>query len=113
LRRLLARHALHSGNAPLQTRVADGFAAARRRGEGLHLREEARYTLEILGDAPRALELARQNWSVQREPWDARLLLAAAHAANQERAAQPVRDWVAATGFEDARIEPPRTPDER
>jgi predicted Zn-dependent protease len=104
LRALLAQRALGRGDAGLQARVADAFAAARRRGEDLHLREEARYALEVLGDVSRGLELASRNWEVQREPWDARLLLAAAHAAGRPHAADPVREWMRATGFEDARI---------
>ena len=104
LRALLAQRAVGREHASLQARVDDGFAAAHRRGEELHLREEARYALEVLGDAPRALELAIRNWQEQHEPWDARLLLAAADAAGRPHAADPVREWMRVTGFEDARI---------
>ena len=81
LRVALARRALGSPDPALEAALADSYAASRRRGEDVHLREEARYTLEVLGDAPRALELARQNWATQREPADARVLAAAEHAA--------------------------------
>ena len=106
LRRLLAAQMLGRPDATLRKQIADGFAAGRRRGEALHLREEARYVLEVELDAPRALALAAQNWSSQREPWDARLLLAAAHAAGDPNAAEPVRQWMKQTGFEDARLDP-------
>lgn len=106
LRRLLAAQMLGRPDATLRKQIADGFAAGRRRGEALHLREEARYVLEVELDAPRALALAAQNWSSQREPWDARLLLAAAHAAGDPNAAEPVRQWMKQTGFEDARLGP-------
>lgn len=106
LRRLLAAQMLGRPDATLRKQIADGFAAGRRRGEALHLREEARYVLEVELDAPRALALAVQNWSSQREPWDARLLLAAAHAAGDPNAAEPVRQWMKQTGFEDARLDP-------
>src|SRR5580765_8369573 len=50
--------------------LADRFDAARRRGDALHKREEARYLLMIENDAAGALRLARENWRVQREPAD-------------------------------------------
>ncbi|MDM4772598.1 tetratricopeptide repeat protein [Solimonas sp. SE-A11] len=106
LRQLLAQQQLGRVDASLQAAVADGFAAARQRGDSPHLREEARYVLQVRGDAAQALSLARQNWRVQHEPWDARLLLAAAKAAGQPAAAKTVRDWIAATGYEDARLRP-------
>jgi len=61
--------------------LEEGFALARATGNELHLREEARYALEVLGDAPRAVDLARRNWAVQKEPADARMLLAAENEA--------------------------------
>lgn len=106
LRRLLAQQALGQTDTRLRTEIADGFAAARRRDEELHLREEARYTLDVLADAPRALVLAQANWAVQHEPWDARLLLATAVAAGQPQAAAPVLTWMKETGYEDARLKP-------
>ena len=51
-----------------------------------------------------ALALARDNWDVQREPADARLLLEAARAAGDPAAAGPVLDFLAATGLEDSMI---------
>jgi predicted Zn-dependent protease len=50
------------------------YDAARRRGDTLHRREEARYALEIAGNSARALALARENWKVQRESADLRVL---------------------------------------
>jgi hypothetical protein len=106
LRRVLAAQALGQPEAKLREQLADAFAAARRRGEDPHLREEARYLLEVERDAPRALALAVENWAAQREPMDARLLLAAAQAAGKPQAAQPVRQWLKETGYEDARLAP-------
>jgi hypothetical protein len=80
------------------------FDAARRRGDGVHLREQARFTLELLGRPAAALELALANWATQREPADARVLLEAALAANDGAAAMPVLDWLDRTGLEHARI---------
>ena len=80
--------------------LAARFAAARARGDSTHEKEEARFALELQGDAPRALALARSNYAVQREPADARILLEAAIAARQPEAAAPVREWLEANRVE-------------
>ena len=56
-------------------------------------------------DATTALDFAQQNWDVHKTPYDARALLAAALAAGEPAAAQPVVDWVKATRLEDRNIE--------
>jgi len=84
-----------------QTALADRFAAARLRGDKTHEQEEARFELTVLGNAQRALELARSNWQVQREPRDARILLEAALAANAPAQAEPVLEWMQRSGIED------------
>ena len=85
--------------------LQDRFDAARRRGDSVHLREEARFTLHLLDRPGEALELARRNWATQREPADARVLLEAALAASQPAAVQPVLDWLDRTGLEHVGIE--------
>lgn len=70
------------------------FDAARLRGDALHQKEEARFALAVLGDTKRALELARTNYTLQREPADARVLLEAAVAARDAAAAEPVLRWL-------------------
>lgn len=103
LRALLAQQALGRTDPALREALADAYAASHRRNEDLHLREEAWFALRIEGDAARALELAQQNWTSQREPADTRLLLEAALAAGRPQAAQPARDWIRTTGYEDRR----------
>ena len=105
LRRALALHALSDpALAALDARMRDGFAATHRRGEALHLREEARYRM-AMGDDPRiVLELAQRNWQIQHEPWDARLLLAAAKAAADPGAAKDVRRWLRESRLQDVRL---------
>ncbi len=76
----------------------------RARGDRVHLREEARYTLEILDKPDAALALALDDWRVQKEPLDARIVLEAALAAHQPAAARDVVDWIAATHLEDERL---------
>lgn len=97
LRLALAAKATGDPRAAAWSReLAARFAAARARGDSTHEKEEARFVLELQGDAPRALALARSNYAVQREPADARILLEAALAASQPDAAAPVRDWLQA-----------------
>ncbi|MEM7225649.1 MAG: hypothetical protein AAF495_21905 [Pseudomonadota bacterium] len=102
LRRALAERAL--GRPPMLAALEARFAASRRRGDSAHQRAEARYRLDLLGHAEAALTLARDTWRVQREPWDARLLLRAALAAGRPEAAREVLAWLEATGLEDVRL---------
>lgn len=86
--------------AALAQELAARFEAAKLRGDSSHRKEESRFVLAVQGDAPRALALARDNWAVQREPADARILLEAAVAARDTASAQPVLDWMKASGIE-------------
>jgi predicted Zn-dependent protease len=73
-----------------------------RRGEPVHLRDRARFRLDVRGDVRGALADAVGNFATQREPADVRLLLRAARAANDRAAALPAVQWRTATGYEDA-----------
>jgi Tfp pilus assembly protein PilF len=84
--------------------LGERFAAAAARGERLHLAEEARYLLELRGDAKAALAAAAENWKSQREPRDALILLEAARAARDPDAAAPALKWLQRTGFEHPRM---------
>ena len=84
--------------------LGDRFAALRARGDRVHLREEARYTLEILDKPDAALALALDDWRVQKEPLDARVVLESALAAHKPAAAREVVDWIAATHLEGERL---------
>ena len=101
LRLALAAKALKAPSLAAWTQDLNArFDAARLRGDSAHQKEEARFALAILGQADRALELAKSNYAVQREPADARVLLEAALAARQPKAAEPVLQWLAANGTE-------------
>ncbi|WP_228027002.1 hypothetical protein [Pseudaquabacterium pictum] len=86
--------------------LAARFAAARQRGDTSHQKEESRFALGVQRDAARALQLAQQNFAVQKEPADARILLEAALAARQPAAAQPALDWMAASGIQSVALQP-------
>ena len=84
--------------------LASRFAAAKLRNDRVHLREEARFTLHLLDQPDNALALALENWRIQKEPADARLVLDAAHAARQPKASAQVRQWLAMKRLEDVAI---------
>ena len=81
------------------------FDAARLRGDIVHRREEARFLLQLRQRPEAALQVALQNWAVQKEPADARLVLAAARAAHDDPAAEPVRSALRASGLVDRRLQ--------
>ena len=82
------------------------FTAATAAGNRVHLREEAMFRLKVEDNPAAALPLAVQNWSVQKEPADARLLIEAALAAHEPEVAQPVADFIARTKLDDQRLMP-------
>jgi hypothetical protein len=84
--------------------LGERFAAAALRGERLHLGEEARFLLELKGDAKAALAAAGENWKSQREPRDAAVLLEAAMAAGDRQQAAPVLRWLEESGIESAQL---------
>jgi predicted Zn-dependent protease len=112
---LLLRLALAEGQLPDATsafarhrrELADRFDAARRRGDSLHKREEARYLLMIENDAAGSLRLARENWQVQREPADLRILSEAAGGAGDAATQREVAEWTAATRLQYAALRIP------
>jgi Tfp pilus assembly protein PilF len=99
---LRAAIAARRGGDPDARELADAlarrFTEARTRGDTTHLREQARFALEIGNDAHQALELAQRNFAVQREFADVRVLIESAAAAGEPQAAQPALDWLRATG---------------
>jgi len=84
--------------------LAEAFAIEQRRGDGVHLREQARFLLDIEQRTDAALAAAQENWRVQREPDDALILLRCARAAQQPAAAAPVRLFLQQQGLEDVRL---------
>src|SRR6516162_2462396 len=106
LRYALALQAQNSNDLAAQVQqLEDRFAASRLRGDRVHLREEARFTLHLLHAPQEALKLARENWQVQKEPADLRILLEAALAAHDTAAVDLVRDWLRNSGLEDAQLQ--------
>jgi predicted Zn-dependent protease len=105
LRLTLAEQALHlPASAAHTAELAARFAASKERGTRVHVREEARFALALLHDSQAALSLAQANWEIQKEPWDARLLLESALAVGSWNTARPVITWLHRNHVEDTRL---------
>jgi tetratricopeptide (TPR) repeat protein len=87
-----------------RTELASRFEAAAMRGDKVHQVEEARFRLHVLGETQKALALAEENWTVQKETRDARILLETAVATKNAAAAAPVLDWLRETKMEDVTL---------
>ena len=85
--------------------LAARFNAAMQRGDTVHQREQARFALFLQQDIAAAVQLAQQNWAIQKEVPDMRIVLEAALAARNDGAAQPVLAWIAAHGVEDVALQ--------
>ncbi|MCA1247900.1 hypothetical protein [Massilia sp. MS-15] len=106
LRQALALAALGSPDAARQREALRArFDAARRRGDTVHRREEARYALALAGNPAEAVRLAKLNWAVQKEPADLRILARAAAASGDSDAAGLVRDWLRHSKLEDRSLD--------
>ena len=81
--------------------LRDRFQAANQRGDRLHEQEAARFELDIEGNAAKALALATKNYTLQKEPRDAQVLMRAALAAKRPKDAQPALDWLRSSGYQD------------
>ena len=104
---LLARAERALGSPEARARAASlrsRFADAALRGDSANAQDEAWFRLEFEGDPKGALTLALQNWSVQKEPRDAEIVLEAALAGRDPAGARPVLDWMARTRVEDPRL---------
>jgi tetratricopeptide (TPR) repeat protein len=105
LRVALAKQQLGADDLPdMITSLKARFDASRLRGENLHQGDEARFALFLRRQPQKALQLAQANWTSQREPKDARILLESAIAAGNPAAAQPVIELLNSTGMEHVQL---------
>lgn len=81
------------------------MAADRVNEDFSHAREYARFALDYLEDATLALEYAQENWRVQKEPIDARILARSAIANGRHDVLTEVRRWSEMTNMEDRRLQ--------
>ena len=105
MRLALAKRLVHTADlSQLVSEMGNRFEIGRTRGENLHPGDEARFALYLEGEPAKALTLAKDNWSRQRTPQDARILLEAAFAANQPEAARPAIELLSAAGVGQAAL---------
>jgi tetratricopeptide (TPR) repeat protein len=102
LRLAIAGHRLGSAEATRWTGAfEERLRAAERDQDNTHLRERAMYMLEVRGDTAAALEAARRNWAVQREPADLRIYAHAARRAHAAADLELIARWTRETRYED------------
>ena len=107
---LLLRRAIAAkqANAPDTNALIDllqaRFDAAHARGSRVHLREEARFELQLRNRPAVAQQLAQENWQVQKEPADVRILLESAAANADPAAALEAVRWVRTSRLEDVTL---------
>jgi Tfp pilus assembly protein PilF len=107
LRLALAHDALHTDDtARYIWLMAARFEALTLRGTDFFGREQARFALQLQHDPQSALAMAQRNWQAQREPWDTRLLLEAALAAEKPEAAAEALRFLQKSRLQDPMIEP-------
>lgn len=109
LRLAIAGRRAGSDRAPQWAQLFEARRRAARADDNTHLREHARFLLEVRDAPTQALEVARKNWAVQREPADIRIYLQAAHAAGEPEAVAVVQAWLRETRYEDRTLGPALT----
>jgi tetratricopeptide (TPR) repeat protein len=106
VRRAIAEHlAKGRDEAKLVGMQRDRIAAAAERGSRIHMREEAMFVLHVEGDAARAVAIAKDDFAVQKEMADARLLADCGMAAHDDAALATVKAWMAQSGVKDAQLD--------
>jgi hypothetical protein len=80
------------------------FEAGHLRGDFVHQREEARFTLRLLKEPSAALRLAQTNWQAQHEPADISILLQSALAAGESDAARPALTFMQTNHLESVEL---------
>ena len=83
------------------------MAADQDTGRQRHLREHARFLMEVESDPQGALTLARENWQQQRELADLRLLHASAVAADDQATLDQLQAFVDRYQVDDAQLTQP------
>jgi len=84
--------------------LRDRVAIALARGDTVHQRERAMFSLDVEHDDKTALQMAQENWKRQREPVDAWLLARAALVNHNDALLDEVRAWQRHSGVVDARL---------
>lgn len=107
LRYALALQAMRSPDAAVQVDALRArFDAAMLRGDTVHQREQARFELALRHNPGAAVQVAKLNWAVQKEPADFRILAECAAASGDADARALVAAWLKQAGLQDATVLP-------
>jgi hypothetical protein len=109
LRQATALRRLHNPDwQTLRATLREWNAELARRGDdlSLHSREQALVALWLDDDAPAALQIARRNLDLQREPIDWWVALQSARQAKDTAAVQQLQKDMQQVGIQDARSRP-------
>jgi hypothetical protein len=87
------------------SQLRERFQAAARRGDRLHEQEAARWELDLEHAPAKAVAYAKSNYTRQKEPRDAAILLQSALAAKDPAAARPALEWLKTSGYEDPALQ--------
>ncbi len=90
--------------ADLKSKLLVRFKEIRLRGSLPHGRFESRYELELNENPEKALEIALENWKLQKEVRDARAVLESAVLLKNYVAAKPAIDFIKQSGNEDVAL---------
>ncbi len=105
LRRAIASRALRMPIAKKLVNMLEiRFSVDEEHEDGEHLREHARFELELKNNASFALKLAMKNWENQKEIQDAKIFLQAALSAKQPNTIKPIVEWVVVNKIIDVKI---------
>lgn len=105
LRYAEALQATQSAEAATQIEaLKQRFSAAMLRGDTVHQREQSRFELRLMQNPAKALQIAKLNWVVQKEPADVLVYLEAATAAKDQAAIQTITQWLATVRLEDVAL---------
>ena len=101
---LAAKASNDSRAANFASQLRDRFSDAAQRKDRLHEQEAARFELDIERNAKKALALASANYTTQKEPRDAEILMRAAMSAGKGESARPALAWWRSSSYEDPNL---------
>lgn len=105
LRLAIAEKRLNKASYLAHTKkLKENFDLARVFGNDYHQREEAMIALYLSDEPAKALEHAKENWRLQREPIDARILLEAALQLKDLKTAKSVQAYLKEKKLEDYKL---------
>ncbi|WP_161319162.1 tetratricopeptide repeat protein [Alcanivorax sp. DP30] len=103
---IAAQRSHHPDADRWQQAYQDLLNAAQQSGRDIHLREQARFQLQVSARPEAALQTAQANWETQREISDLRILLASAAASGDQDAHQQAMQFIDLHGISDAPSQP-------